>query len=210
MKGECRDLIIGLTGAIGAGKSTVSAIFSDMGFSVIDCDAISHGLDVQPEYINAVRKEFGDGVIDISCGTARVSRKELAEIAFSSAEAKKRLEAITHPIILGVVYERINAAKAFGRDIVIDAPLLFEAGLDRACDVTVGVTASEEIRRERAIRRGGISAENIERRISLQPKSDYYVSKCDYIINNDGSENELKTKISAFISEMKKGGADDK
>ena len=52
--------------------------------------------------------------------------------------------------------------------------------------------------------RGGISAENIERRISLQPKSDYYVSKCDYIINNDGSENELKTKISAFISEMKK------
>ena len=98
MKGECRDLIIGLTGAIGAGKSTVSAIFSDMGFSVIDCDAISHGLDVQPEYINAVRKEFGDGVIDISCGTARVSRKELAEIAFSSAEAKKRLEAIAHPI----------------------------------------------------------------------------------------------------------------
>lgn len=203
-------MTIGLTGAIGAGKSTVSAIFSDMGFSVIDCDAISHGLDVQPEYINAVRKEFGDGVIDINCGTERVSRKELAEIAFSSAEAKKRLEAIAHPIILGVVYERIDSARELGRDIVIDAPLLFESGLDRVCDVTVGVTASEKIRRERAIKRGGISAENIGMRISLQPKSDYYVSKCDYIIDNDGSENELKTEISNLISKIKRGVADGK
>ncbi len=203
-------MIIGLTGAIGAGKSTVSAIFSDMGFSVIDCDAISHGLDVQPEYINAVRKEFGDGVIEISGGAVRISRKELAELAFSCAEAKKRLEAIAHPIILGVVYERINAAKASGRDVVIDAPLLFESGLDRVCDVTLGVTASENIRRERAIKRGGISAESIEKRISLQPKSDYYASKCDYIIDNDGSENELKAKISAFVSGLEKGGVDDR
>ena len=74
-------MVIGLTGAIGSGKSTVASLFSDAGFAIVDCDAISRGLDAEPKYTAAVRDAFGDGA-------ARIARKELAEIVFSSAEAK--------------------------------------------------------------------------------------------------------------------------
>ena len=76
-------MVIGLTGAIGSGKSTVASLFSDAGFAIVDCDAISRGLDAEPKYTAAVRDAFGDGVVDMSGGTARIARKELAEIAFS-------------------------------------------------------------------------------------------------------------------------------
>lgn len=202
-------MVIGLTGAIGSGKSTVSQLFSEAGFATVDCDAISRGLDAEPEYIDAVRKAFGDGVIDMTSGTARISRKELAEIAFSSLEDKKKIEKIAHPIILGIVYGRVDVAKKLKKDIVIDAPLLFESGLDKICDFTVGVITDERIRFERAMKRGGITEENLRRRIELQPKNEFYVSKCDYIIKNDGTEDDLRDAFGMLLSSVGKGGLND-
>ncbi len=202
-------MVIGLTGAIGSGKSTVSRLFSEAGFAIVDCDAISRGLDAEPKYIRAVREAFGDGVIDMAGGTARISRKELAELAFASTEAKRKIESIAHPIILGIVYERVDAAKKLKKDIVIDAPLLFESGLDGICDVTVGVVADEKLRFERAMKRGGITEENLRRRMELQPKNEFYTSKCNYIIENNGTADDLRTAFLALLSSVGKGGMND-
>lgn len=166
-------MVIGLTGAIGSGKSTVASLFSDAGFAIVDCDAISRGLDAEPKYTAAVRDAFGDGVVDMSGGTARIARKELAEIVFSSAEAKKKIESIAHPIILEIVYERVDAAKRLKKDIVIDAPLLFESGLDDICDITVGVVTDEKLRFERAMKRGGITEDNLRSAWSFSRKTNF-------------------------------------
>jgi dephospho-CoA kinase len=202
-------VVIGLTGAIGSGKSTVASLFSDAGFAVVDCDAISRGLDAEPKYTAAVRDAFGDGVVDMSGGTARIARKELAEIVFSSAEAKKKIESIAHPIILEIVCERVDAAKRLKKDIVIDAPLLFESGLDDICDITVGVVTDEKLRFERAMKRGGITEDNLRRRMELQPKNEFYASRCDYIIENDGTADDLKVAFRRVLSAVGKGGAND-
>ena len=201
-------MVIGLTGAIGSGKSTVASLFSDAGFAIVDCDAISRGLDAEPKY-TAVRDAFGDGVVDMSGGTARIARKELAEIVFSSAEAKKKIESIAHPIILEIVYERVDAAKRLKKDIVIDAPLLFESGLDDICDITVGVVTDEKLRFERAMKRGGITEDNLRRRMELQPKNEFYASRCDYIIENDGTADDLNVAFRRVLSAVGKGGAND-
>lgn len=202
-------MVIGLTGAIGSGKSTVSRLFSEAGFAIVDCDAISRGLDKSRKYINAVREAFGDGVIDMTGGEAKIDRKALAEIVFSSPEAKKKLEDIAHPMILDTVYRRVDAAREHKKDVVIDAPLLFETGLDKICDVTVGVVADEKIRFERAMKRGGITEENLSRRIMLQPKNEFYASKCNYIIENNGTADDLRVAFRKLLSSVGKGGIND-
>lgn len=202
-------MVIGLTGAIGSGKSTVSRLFSEAGFAIVDCDAISRGLDKSRKYINAVREAFGDGVIDMTGGEAKIDRKALAEIVFSSPEAKKKLEDIAHPMILDTVYRTVAAAREQKKDVVIDAPLLFEAGLDKICDVTVGVVTDEKIRFERAMKRGGITEENLSRRIMLQPKNAFYVSKCNYIIENNGTADDLRVAFRKLLSSVGKGGIND-
>ena len=202
-------MVIGLTGAIGSGKSTVSRLFSEAGFAIVDCDAISRGLDKSRKYINAVREAFGDGVIDMTGGEAKIDRKALAEIVFSSPEAKKKLEDIAHPMILDTVYRRVDAAREQKKDVVIDAPLLFEAGLDKICDVTVGVVADEKIRFERAMKRGGITEENLSRRIMLQPENEFYASKCNYIIENNGTADDLRVAFRKLLSSVGKGGIND-
>ena len=202
-------MVIGLTGAIGSGKSTVSRLFSEAGFAIVDCDAISRGLDKSRKYKNAVREAFGDCVIDMTGGEAKIDRKALAEIVFSSPEAKKKLEDIAHPMILDTVYRRVDAAREQKKDVVIDAPLLFEAGLDKICDVTVGVVADEKIRFERAMKRGGITEENLSRRIMLQPKNEFYASKCNYIIENNGTADDLRVAFRKLLSSVGKGGIND-
>lgn len=199
-------MVIGLTGAIGSGKSTVSRLFFEAGFAIVDCDAISRGLDKSRKYINAVREAFGDGVIDMTGGEAKIDRKALAEIVFSSPEAKKKLEDIAHPMILDTVYRRVDAAREQKKDVVIDAPLLFETGLDKICDVTVGVVADEKIRFERAMKRGGITEENLSRRIMLQPKNAFYASKCNYIIENNGTADDLRVAFRKLLSSARRGG----
>lgn len=202
-------MVIGLTGAIGSGKSTVSRLFSEAGFAIVDCDAISRGLDTSRKYINAVREAFGDGVIDMTGGEAKIDRKALAEIVFSSPEAKKKLEDIAHPMILDTVYRRVDAAREQKKDVVIDAPLLFESGLDDICDFTVGVVTDEKLRFERAMKRGGITEDNLRRRIELQPKNEFYASRCDYIIENDGTADDLRVAFRKLLSSVGKGGIND-
>jgi len=191
-------VIIGLTGSSGSGKSTVALMFKRAGCYIVDCDAISRSIDGDATYKSLVRENFEDEAFD---ERGEISRKKLGEIVFSNKESIKKLSAISHPIIIGKVMRSVEEYKSRA-NVVIDAPLLFESGLDAVCDTTVGVIADDDIRIERISRRDGLDEETAARRASFQQNTDFYKNNCIFIIENNGDERELEEKFAAVINQI--------
>lgn len=189
---------IGLTGSSGSGKSTVAAMFHAFGCHIVDCDRISRSIDALPEYKAAVRDNFGDGVFD---GDGNISRRALGKIVFGNDSLLAKLTAISHPIIKARVTEEIVKYDE-NADIVIDAPLLFESGLDKICDTTVGVVAYADKRAHRVARRDKITVKDAARRVSLQKSIDFYKKNCIHIIENNGTTEELEKNFAAVAEKM--------
>ncbi len=201
-------MIIGLTGESGAGKSTVARLFDVFGFYIIDCDAISRTLDTDREYISAVEKFFGRDTVSFCGAQKRVNRRALGEKVFgknAAPNAVKMLNSISHPIIIGKVHEEIARAKACGRTAVIDAPLLFESGLNKICDATVGVIAPEEVRVARLCARDGITADMAKKRFAAQKDDEFLRSNCNHIIVNDGDSETLAERVRTVLKFFAKG-----
>ena len=194
-------MIIGITGSIGSGKSYVSSIFKDNGFYTIDCDKVSHSIDEIDEYVLQIKNTFGDDVIT----DGKINRKKLAEVAFASKENLKKLEDISHPIILKQIEIETEKALEKGMICVYDAPTLFQSGLDKKCDITIGVLADKEQRIERAIIRGGLSEKEIIARVLMQPDNDYYIKNCTYVVENNGTYEDLVIEVNKLINTIKKG-----
>ena len=188
---------IGLTGSSGSGKSTVAAMFAALGCKVVDCDAISRAIDVLPEYKDAVREKFGDGVFD---GGGNIDRRALGKAVFGSDELLSALTAISHPIIIARVIKEIE--KYGDANVVIDAPLLFESGLDKICDVTVGVVANAKERARRVSLRDKITVKDAARRVSLQKSIDFYKKNCIFIIENNGTAEELEKRFASVAEKI--------
>ena len=191
-------MIIGLTGSSGSGKSTVAAMFKRAGCHIVDCDAISKRIDKDARYKALVRENFGDGVFDEN---GEISRKKLGAIVFGNAELLKKLSAISHPVIIKRVVRAVNRYRKTS-NVVIDAPLLFEGGLDAMCDTTVGVVADDRLRVKRISDRDGIDAVNAARRASFQQNADFYKKSCIFIIENNGNMSELEENFASLINEI--------
>ena len=174
--------IIGVCGQTGAGKSTVCAYLKTLGAEIVDTDRIAREV-VSPgsPVLPALTDAFGG---DILLPDGTLDRKTLAARAFSSPEAAKKLSAITHPAICEIALRRAKAAVAAGANAVIDAPLLFTAGLNAACDVTVKVTAPAEVRLARILARDGITEKEAEQRIAVQGAEDELSEAADFILKN--------------------------
>ena len=185
--------VIGVCGQTGSGKSTVCDIFRKNGAEIIDTDKIAREI-VLPgsKTLAALANNFGDDIIRPD-GT--LNRPLLAERAFSSSEKARLLSSITHPAIIEISRERIKNALDSGKSAVIDAHLLFSAGMDKLCDVTVKVTAPEELRLSRIIKRDGIDANEAKKRATVQKEEDALSEKADIIIKNyppHSAEEQLK------------------
>lgn len=181
---KCR--VIGLTGQTGAGKSTVAEKLKAKGIAVIDCDSLTRSSDVyDSECIRELQTAFGkdtapDGILN---------RKLLANRAFADSTSKARLETIVFPRIRAVVLKKINAACSAGhRTVVIDAPTLFESGLDRECSAILTVVAPESERATRIMLRDGLTMEQARQRMSAQREESFYVERADWLLNNDGTD----------------------
>ena len=197
-------LVIGITGPSGAGKGEVSSIFqSRYGFAVIDADKIYHDLVSFPSpCLEEIRAKFGDSVIN---STGSLDRHALGKIVFGEENTQRLavLNGITHKYVVCEIKKQIADYKEKNRDCVIDAPLLFEAHLDDECDFTVCVLADRALRAERISHRDRISIEDALLRISSQKKDEYYTSKSDYIIRNDGSTDLLEATLTKILSERR-------
>jgi dephospho-CoA kinase len=185
-------MIIGLTGGIGSGKTTVAALFAQKGAFVIDTDLIARDV-VQSDspMLEAIRREFGDGVIRAD-GT--LDRAALARVIFGDERKRAKLNALTHPEILKRVLAIIGAQPA-GAIIVVVVPLLFESGFDRSCDRSVAVVASPELRRHRLQERDGLSVGEVEARMRAQLPDAEYEKRADIIIRNESNLTALGREV---------------
>lgn len=189
-----KSLVIGLTGSIGSGKSTVSRLFAARGFCIIDADILARRV-VEPgtEALAALVKRFGK---DVLRADGSLDRALLAERAFATAEATAELNAIVHPAVIRLLREELDAAKHRGEAvIVLDVPLLFQTGLEALCDRTVVVTAPPEVRRSRICVRDGLTEEQAQLRMNVQPADAYYTQRASDTLVNDGDETALQSAV---------------
>lgn len=177
--------VIGLTGGIGAGKSTVAAHLAALGARVIDADAISRRATAPGGDAEApIRQAFGDKFFP----DGKLDRRALAALTFSDASARMRLEGIVHPIVFDRIAGEIEAARASGcRAVVVDMPLLFETGYERECDQVWLVTAGQETRLRRVAERDGVSRDAVERRIRAQMPDEEKRALATEVIDNSGA-----------------------
>jgi dephospho-CoA kinase len=181
--GTTSALRVGLTGGIGSGKSTVSGLLAAHGAAVIDTDAIARRLTLPGGgAIAAIRNEFGEAFID---PTGALDRERMRALAFADPPAKRRLEAILHPLI-GVEAER-QAAEASAAILVFDVPLLVESGRWRQrVDRVLIVDCSEETQVRRVIERAGWPSETVRSVIAAQASRAARLACADAVIHNDG------------------------
>lgn len=191
--------IIGLTGPTGSGKSTVSSFFEERGFVTINADELARkALLPDSVCLKQLCSVFGNDILDTD---KTLNRQRLAERAFSSKEKTQLLNDITHPWIFLQVLKICRENIDSGRNLILfDAPLLFESNSDILCDKIVSVIAPKEIRLERLIKRDGLSAEQIEKRMSAQNDDDFYISKSDYIIDGSLTPEEIKIYVETVIN----------
>lgn len=193
-------MMIGLTGPSGAGKSTVAALFRNEGYRIIDCDELVHGLDRNSEYIKKIEDHFGGEYI--TDGT--VERKKLGALVFSDKEKLSLLNRLIAPLIYEIVIREIDGANNAKIDAVIDAPLLFEYGLESFCDVTVGVITDPETAVFRLSARDGKEESEIRSRRSFQHGNEFFNRRCDIIIENNGDLNSLRAAFSDAFCRIQK------
>lgn len=190
--------IIGITGGIGSGKTTVSDYLKEKGYRVIDADKISHEI-MKPgtDLVKKLGEEFGWDIINEK---GVLNRRELGNRAFSSKEGKALLEKITHKEIIKRLGEEIYKADLEGLDIIfLDVVLLFEVGLDKMCTETWFVDASEEARLARVIGRDGFIPEEIRRRMRSQMPSEEQQKMATHILSNEGTVEELYNQIDGLL-----------
>lgn len=179
-------MIIGITGNSGSGKSEISKIISKkINAQIIDADKIAKTIS-EPgnEYYQKQVELFGDKILTNN----KLNRKKIAEIIYKNDEKRKKLNAITYKYVVKVIKDEI---KKIGGDIIIDAPLLFESGLNKICDFTIGVIARKEIKIERICMRDKVDEKTALSRLNIQEEDSFYISKTNYIIENNGKLEEI-------------------
>lgn len=192
-------LVLGLTGGIATGKSTVASMFSDEMIPLIDTDQISRDLlKIGHEGYQEVVKHFKD---DILLTNGEINRKRLGRIIFSNAQKRELLNQIVHPKVIRIVLSEIEKHKQLGTKlVVVDVPLLFESGFDRYTDKVLVVFTERELQVERLINRDSISEEYANMKINAQMPLEEKIEKADYVIDN--SKSVLQTKR-AFLDVLK-------
>lgn len=184
--------MIGLTGGIASGKSTVSKRLRELGAAVFDADEVSREVIASPEVLSRIRDAFGEEVFDED---GCLSRTALAKLVFASDENAQRLDAIMHPAIAKELQSRAEAAEAEGLMAFVDAALLIESGFYRLCGEVWLVTASYETRVKRIMERDGFTREEAEARIARQMPEEEKRKYATTVIDNDGGISELIARV---------------
>lgn len=186
--------IIGLTGGIACGKTTVANMFKELGASVIDADAISHELTAPGgEALPGIREAFGR-LVFFPDGT--LNREVLSALVFSNETERETLNKVTHPLILNRLKEDIETCRKMGAVIVVlDVPLLFEVGAEKLADITVCTTSPEEVQIERMRTRSGLNREQAIKRIQSQMPLSEKEARSDVVLDTNKPTDELQKEV---------------
>lgn len=185
--------IVGVVGAIGAGKSAVSAELAQLGALVADSDAAAREALDTPEALREVTQWWGPGVVTPE---GRADRARIAALVFEDPPRRARLEALIHPMVKGRREAVIALARSTGAPmVVVDAPLLFEAGVEAECDAVVFVDAPREIRERRVRESRGWTPQELARREAAQWPAERKRSLSDIVIVNDGTLEDLRATV---------------
>ena len=188
-------MIIGITGGTGCGKTTLLKVIAEKGGLILDCDAIYHQLlTTDASLLKAIENRFPGTVED-----GQLQRKKLGSVVFSDESALLDLNKITHSAIKEEVLRRLESRPKLA---AIDAIALFEGGLAELCGITVVVTAPAEVRVQRLMKRDSISEDYARSRIAAQHDEAWFRQRCDWILENNGTEMQFREKCLAFLENL--------
>lgn len=193
-----RPVVIGLLGGIAAGKSEAAARFAAHGLLHVDADAHARAVAAEPAVLQELGALLGPAVV----GGGRLDRQAVADIVFRDAVARKKVEAILHPRIRARIVAELGAAKAAGRSVLLDAPLLLEGGLIDLCDHVAFVDAAPAVRAARAAARGWHAGE-LQRREAAQAPLAQKRARASDVLQNDGELAALHHQIDAMLDRLR-------
>jgi dephospho-coA kinase len=187
--------IIGITGTSGSGKTTLSQLLNKReDVKLIDADKVVREMSIPgTEYLEAIKNTFGE---EVFLKDGNLNRKALAGKIYNDGQALKDLNKLTFKYVVTEILERIkNTNENDTKYIVIDAPLLFEAGLEKHCNIVIALIADYDLKIKRICRRDNIDKKTAESRLNIQHENSFYTEKADYVITNNENcdlEKEIK------------------
>jgi dephospho-CoA kinase len=194
-------IVIGLTGSIGMGKSTVAAMFAELGIPVFDADAEVRRLQGPGGAALAAIEAAFPG----TTGPAGVDRPKLAGAVFGKPDALRRLEHIVHPLV-GAAQRGFIAANGHRRLLVLDVPLLFEGGGWRRVDTTIVVSAPAHVQRRRVLARAGMTPEKFAAILATQLRDREKRRRADFVIDTGRSKRATRAAVRALVSCLSRHG----
>lgn len=192
-------MIVGLTGGIASGKSTVSNYLKTKNYKIFDADLIAKEISQKKEVEEEIVSNFGVSILDEN--TNKIDRKKLKKAVFEDEKKLNILNSIIHPKVYSF-FENIKIRNKKEEVIIFDVPLLFESGMDKFCDKIVLVSSDDKIKIARMIKRDMIDEKLAEKIISVQMSDVEKIKKADIVIENNGSLEELFSKIERFCENL--------
>jgi dephospho-CoA kinase len=195
--------LVGLTGGVGSGKSTVADMMRELGAHVVDADEATHAVyEPGSPGFDAVVREFGDEYVD----GGRIDRPRLGELVFHDDDARRRLNAIVHPLVRDWMAARTAEAAERGAEVVVqDVPLLFENGLERLFSTVVLVYAPEEVQVDRLVSGRGFTPERARAMIAAQMPIENKRGLAHHVINNSGAREDTLAQVRAIWKQLTSG-----
>ena len=195
-------VVIGVTGGVGTGKSTVAGMFKRLGAVVLDADAIAHRV-MEPRRLawREIAKTFGERMLN---DDQTINRRRLASLVFSDEPSRRRLDAIIHPRVMREIRRHLHRLRGSRRirAVVLDVPLLVEVGAQQFVDALVVVTAPPGVQRERLKRQHGWSEEETHARIAAQWKLSAKAALADHVVDNSDGVDATRTQVKRIWDQL--------
>lgn len=194
-------MLIGLTGGIGSGKSTVADLFGELGAVVIKADDLAREVIAEGGRAHAaVLAHFGTDIVDVA---GKIDRQKLAELVFNNPEELRTLEQITHPAVQAELRARLDS-QPDDAIVIYEIPLLIEKNLFNKFDKTIAVLADLDLRKSRAINRGVLEADFLAR-VENQTDDETREKSVDFVIRNNGELGELRSQVKDIFEKLNHG-----